>query len=811
MLRTTRYDVVDAKALRYVAQFAGSFKETEAMVPQIRAYERRATITGDRAYIPVNYVIKTHRLFIEDGTGIQRLPRPVRNRLLPPGSIDLDFANCAPVILRGVCRLFDIHNTPMLDWYVLNHKTLCRAIGQDTKLIKSAILFGPDDVLHEVGERPLDGHRGNLEALVTELRDVIVLHLKDKPELNPLWLEAKEADEKKKELHEAKRSRPRRAYRHNSHGIFLSYVYFRYETRALEAMDAKGVEMELWANHVSFVFDGMVVQPRAPIGDDQLRQLGDAVMDAVGIGLQVVVKPLEPVLVIDINTLPQDLVITEDEDESGHLFALAMRGKVVKCEKNLFAKVNGVWTDYDSVVDAFLTHEALSLDIKKLVFNKMTGEYDRVNYSKVLRHAQAMKTAAEHRHLRNDFFSRDMVLSSHHKLAFPNGTWEFLPARDPVTGMYGRFQEGVFFDTGVMMEYPWEPPVQAEIDEVMRRLIDPVFDGAEPGLKDNYLLSVSRAMAGEVDKLTNLLEGSRNSSKSMQMQGIKAAFGMYVRDVPSGIFLVRPNSSQDAFAENKWVFDLEHARIAVMSEKQQQDLKGETVFSGDKLKSFQSMKEGIPARRMRCNPRTVHSIATGFMLVNDMPEFQPADSIKDCHVYRLTNQFVDAATKARSPFTPGLKLRDPSIEDFVRSPQCKRGLMHIVLAAYRPERVVPTPSMQEIIDDIGDKAGDGLWDSVLEFTLDFDDKVAVDDIHKAIRPINPTMAFRSVSRDVRKLLISRLAAAGLPIQEDYINNCRIRRGGRNTKLVAIPGVRLVVHDVDGGGGDDNGFAEGFMP
>jgi len=51
----------------------------------------------------------------------------------------------------------------------------------------------------------------------------------------------------------------------------------------------------------------------------------------------------------------------------------------------------------------------------------------------------------------------------------------------------------------------------------------------------------------------------------------------------------------DGFRENASIFDMEHARIAVVSEAKHTSTR-EVVFSGDALKKVQSAKEGIMAR-----------------------------------------------------------------------------------------------------------------------------------------------------------------------------------------------------------------------
>lgn len=807
---TRRFDRVHGPSLRYLASYAPSIPELQSDVRCIRAYAKRAVYedqTQTVAIIPVDYTIKSHRLFVTEGICMQNICRKARANLVMPGAVDVDFVNCAPsILLQVIKRRLPEENVAALTAFANNPRPLCRALdklGAFNKCVKAGILFGPAEMRAGAKDHDMGEMRQPFEDLVDEL-----IHLAEvlgkMDDFKQMWKEAEVADKDKG---------PKKARRNripNVHGIFLSYVYFKFETKCATALDAAGREAGFWDDKVSMVFDGIIVHsPTTTLDDDTLAELAEEVHRRTRFQLEIKAKPFGDKLVEDINTPPEIMVFTDGEDESSRMFIAAMDGQVYQSNGALYACVDGVWTCDDDTVRSFLINKALSMDIRKLVYNKKEEEMEAVLYSKVLRHAQAMVTACNQRWPSKPNLSKELVLNSARKIAFPNGYWQFTEEFNPETGCYGHFVPGGSFPTGVMMDRPYSPPVPADIDTFMTRIIDPAFRNTE-GLKENYLRAVGRAAAGEVDKITNILEGPRNSSKSIQAQALRYSFGNYTTSIPSAFLSIKGNSMNDAWRDNSWIFDIEHARMAFISETSQ-TARGEVVFSGDMLKKFQSAKEGISGRKIRQNQREAVSLASGFMMVNDIPLFEPADAVEKCHIYTLPNRFVDQTEINDHPFSSHYLLADPAIESMIRETKYRDALMHIVFRSYHPEPVVPTEGMKGMVELFLENTGAALYEQIIEITLDPNDKVAMKDLKSAVSKIDAHHAKNSIKREVIQLITDKFKQEkpGQPVPTEQQIYTRLGNGHQASRARGVAYVKLI--ETNNGGMGDNGFAQGFMP
>jgi len=74
---------------------------------------------------------------------------------------------------------------------------------------------------------------------------------------------------------------------------------------------------------------------------------------------------------------------------------------------------------------------------------------------------------------------------------------------------------------GIERDFP--PRMAEDIAFIKNTILDPPFEGASAGLQEKFMASLSRALAGRIDKRTNLLTGRRDSSKSLTMQFVRNA------------------------------------------------------------------------------------------------------------------------------------------------------------------------------------------------------------------------------------------------------------------------------------------------
>lgn len=791
-----RYDIVNKERLMFLKTFAGSYPEsrnTFTMNALRNMVERIESFDGDNALIPVEYEPMVWRLHSVDSASLQKISGPVRKYLVPDDMEDLDIVNSAPTVIFEVARKHGVR--PLyLEQFLVDYKEKLTSVWPDWKVakeMKSVIFFGKPD-------RPED-QPDWVNSLSNDLESIFNA-LKVLPEYADILAKATTADADKRES--KKGAKKSRHHVENVRGHFMSYLYFMYESKILEEMEKCGIREGYWENRVSLVFDGLMYLKR-PNRRANLSVLERSVKDKLGLSIKIERKPMERVFNPSINDLPDELVVTGGDNEAADIVVLKLKDRIVNCQGKLFMEQDGVWQT--NKVKEKIADAIGSMNIKSLVVSKSTGEENEVNYSCNYKDALNICKFAMMRFPEDNTFQRVLSLESECKLAFRNGYWEF--TQDKHDGIHGRFIEGGRFRTGVRIERQLLPPVQEDINFVMDKLIRPVFDTNEPGTMELFLHSVARALAGHTDKVTNILFGQRDSSKSVVMQFISNAIEGYCCKVPSAVFVIGKMAG-DPYRQSSWILDAEFARVAIISENAQSK-EGETVFSGDMLKKFQSCKEGMAARRNYEDQRDVYSCVTGFMLTNDIPRFDPGDAIEKCHIFHFRNKFVSAEEIAAHPFQTVYKLADPAVESWIRNPAYQNALLHIIFQHYNPDKVVPNGTMREDIDMMMQDCGAEMYDRLFEITLRADDHVSQAQVKEHLRKnIGQSFGHSKIKSDLENIIRERCAEANIPpFKVDF----RPREGQLNGKRV-YRGLKLKVsqetYNMDGEG---SGFAAGFMP
>lgn len=795
-----RYDTVNARKLGYLAKYGHSIKDTQAHARTLRKLSDAATThPNGTATIPIDYERRTHRLYAAEGPCLQRLDANIRNFLVPDGSVDIDVVNSAPTVIQQLCRHHSIP-TPCLDAFLVDTYEKCKeAHPNKPSKFKNCLLFYSGDMDWETTP-------GWARTLRTEVIETIYPGLRDVPAYSDIHLQAERTDHKNRE--EAEQNAPKRRkrgaalYSENVSGIFLSHLYFFHESKILTVLEETGRREGYWTDHLTLMFDGLFAKRSV---DMDLAILERAVADELGLQIKLAYKPFKTTLVVDINQLPPNLVVDafRGDEEAADLMVAMLRDKVVKVEGILFAQCDGRWTDNQTQVKNFILGKTCEASIETVRLNK-EGEEVRSPYTCMVRHANHVVNLAMTRFPERKDFVRDIVLESEGKLAFIDGFWRFTPERQPGTGVYGEFVRGETFDTAVRIEKTFPHRVQADIDFVMETFFNQPFLNTPAGVQDRFLLAIARACAGHMDKVTNIMVGGRDSSKSVIMQFLRHTLGRYTCTIPSGIFAIRGYSGGDAYRDQAWVFDAEHARIGAISEATQTTV-GETVFSGDTLKKFQSIKEGMSARKIRQDPRDAFSLVTGFMLLNDIPRFEPADAIEKCHIYNFPNRFVNAQVKADNPFSSNYIIAEPKVEQWLRQPHYQAALLWIIFEAYRPEPVEPTEDMKESAQELMEETGIAMYDRMLDITLDPTDKTRKAEVHKHLKKACAGIGPSRVSRDLQEIINIRTREANQP---PFTITGFSTGGHTNGRYRVYKGIKIrndMNQDFDGG------YANGFQP
>lgn len=791
-----RYDVVKADRLHYLTVFGSSISEIGHQVEGLRTWAHRGERVGDFTRIKVTYEQQKGRMYAV-GSSLQNMKKAVRNFLLPDNAMDIDIVNAAPTIILSLCELYNIASINLVD-FVENYEARMQELADsgcvDPKKEKMYILFGSDNAVRQESPHWVDILRRELKYVSEQLR----------PHEEDLWLQAEAADREDREQFRLKRRRDAAVYQQNVHGKFLAYVYFKYEWATLHALDSIGQEANFWGDETSLLFDGLIIQPLRLHEDVDVHLLEERLRIRMFDRLRLKVKSTTvPMLQL---ATPENLIVSTNgmHNEAADIIIHKLNGTAVRSGITKYMKLNGVWTDQPKLVEEGMTRYVMTSNIMLNRIGK-DGESTIVGFSCDRRHAKLIASAVLERLDENPTFGKQLVLGSMGKLAFLNGYWQFTDeAHDDI---YGHFVRDGEFPTGAMIPINFPPYVEEDVAFVMDRILIPPFDGSQESL-DVLLKAMARALAGCVDKMTYIIVGPRNSGKSVIFQFLEGTIGNYCSILPSSILLAR--SGTDTFRDNNWIFALEMGRICRISEGKTVDAK-ETILSGNELKVFQSMKEGVRSRRIYGSDRDAYSLATGFILVNDVPRFDPPDALDQCVIITVPNRFVPREEKARPPacFIETYKIAEPAIEAWIQDTRYQAAFLHILLRHYRPEVVQPTAAMLETRDEILQSTGPAMYHEILDFTLDASDKVKTTDVERRINANGrdgPRLGSATIRRNIQDI-VDQLCAEQHVARFDI--KCFIGNGHRAGRARGYKGMRMKEEDnqvVQ----DDDGMVAGFF-
>lgn len=770
----TRFDIVTSNRLRYLSHFSSATAETKVWGPAFASYCEASLPTPMNGIckIPIEYELSSDGRYRAstrnyNGLSIQRMEKKVRSFLVPVNTQDIDVENAAPTVLNQLFKKAGC-DTGYLTFFVDNYDdamTDLRLAGfndDKTKMVKNWMLFG-------AGEGA-DGLPQWVHRIRRELEYGRPAMYEKYPDL---YQEASIVDNEKREKFE-KESRKRdhvgtrRAYTSNLFGIFLAKLYHQHEGKILLALDQAGRDMGIWDQEIAWIFDGIMVFPSQPLRDDHLATIQGIIHDKTSLDVKLKLKPLGESLNLDITKFPKPVTLYEcTHEKAARIVQMAIEGTYVRDRRSEYVLRDGMWSRSDDAVKLHLQRVAIDLDIRKIVINPKTEEEKIVPFTGS--NSDLLKTISSLRPLiqdaTTDDFAHDVVLGGIGKLAFKDGYYQFSSVK---TGdRYGHFIKGGSFNTFCVVGSCFPQRDEDAIEFVFKEIINPMFDNTETGLKELFLTALARALAGCTDKITYILHGPRNSGKSVLFQLLDNALGMYVRTIPSATFTVGDGyGSGDSFRQNGFMIDAELARIIKMSELPPSTSRHHKVkIDGSKIKVFQSMKEGVVARALYMHQRPYYSVGTGFFLMNDVPEFSPSDSMDRCHLFELPNEFVSAKEKDEDRFNASKKIANPDIEQWIRMPKYTDAIIHILLDAYRPDPIVPLPSMIECKEDVMTGQGDDQYLSCIEVTMEARDKVSFPDLKIALDKFGIQDNVVAMGRALKRIIINAFKLADRTVPE----------------------------------------------
>ena len=232
----------------------------------------------------------------------------------------------------------------------------------------------------------------------------------------------------------------------------------------------------------------------------------------------------------------------------------------------------------------------------------------------------------------NNDWLKNKQNSSLGKLLFMNG---YLDLR--ANKFYNVFDPNIVFMCRIQQEYKPELLDKIHINDIKKKLfIDPL--GEDVG--DYYMLSLARAIGGDMTKKALFGLGCTNGGKSTATKACINSFGEYV-----GTFnaenLAYTKSSSDEGAKVRWAFLMRFKRLIFSNE-----IKTDTELNGNDIKKFSSGGDGLVGR---IHGGLETEFIPHFMMVifaNDIPKITPYDDAVDnrLKIIGFNKQFVDEPT-----------------------------------------------------------------------------------------------------------------------------------------------------------------------
>lgn len=786
-------DVIVTNRLEYLTLMARSYPETRSWMDSFEMYAANATtMNGTESTVTIEYERDEFgRLQPQQsearGLCLTRMNKRVRNWLIPDKMVDIDIVNAMPSVLNEVAKKVGV-KCYGLDSFVGNYRTCMYELGclvDNAKEVRSQLISGCGYKVREELPKWCKDVRRDAVTLAQHLRDVY-------PEL---FVKAREKDDDNRKEHGIKRRKmddgePEDAFVSNWPGILLSYVYQKEEGIILDSMDKAGVEFGYWDSRASMMYDGMLVYPLKTI---DLEKLSDEIASKTRMNIQLAFKPTDDKVSWGVTDLPRRIVLNKNQhhSEASKIMMINLEKKFVRDRQgnDFVLSPDHVWVRSEKDVKKTLFTYCDSLNFWKEKPKQMIKdggeeeEDDEVNgFGNQYNHSNSIVACFLNLFPTADIddFAKKVVMESVGKLAFKDGYWQFTVGAQGDTGAHGRFVRDGHFDTFYKIPYAFPERVQEDIDEVMERVVNSVFDNSEPGTKEFFLAGLARAVAGHGDdKATYLIMGPRNSGKSLLFQLLDNTLGSYAANLPSSVLGGKTKTS-DGYLDNSWMVSAEMARVLKSSE-----LSGTSgnVFDGNRIKNMQSMKEGVKARAMYERERVYYSVATAFFMFNDNPTFSPVDAADMCYFLEVKNEFVSVDDK-NDPMMiddPTKKVKDDSLEGLVRSQKWINAFMWILLENYSPTRMTPPAHVTECRKLVTLGQGDDIYNQVFEVTRSSDDSVRFSDLKKALELAGCKDNQMAMSRNLKKLIENEFREYGNQVPEDFKYKC-LNRGEDRFKL-----------------------------
>lgn len=449
-------------------------------------------------------------------------------------------------------------------------------------------------------------------------------------------------------------------HKNNVNGSITSWFFQEWERRILETIYSTLCRLkQIVKKGCVLAFDGIMI-PRNKKNIDVsflnkiIRQVETDVLDKLGFNIQLKVKPFDCLnysdeldsIDIEYQDDPQILIDNGDDETASNILYGRIKDDLLYIRRQLYLRINNVWTNIPKDVDAFLMDFVLASEIRT------TTEKGNIKcYAQSASIASRLIDVVKNKAIQHpqDHLYHLFHTTTTGKLCFEDGIFfikdkVFRKWNDPYfkeeknkvysTMIINRVFEKVFTSTKS------RDGSKDDLTSIKETIKETLFDKILSDQSLTMLKSLSRAMAGHFqDKDWLLWLGSRNCGKGVIAEALKTALENYFTNLPSSCLLYHRQMSSDT-KNQSWLIDLQYPRIIMVQElEKDKSNKDAKKINGTTIKSINS---GGDEQKARKNYQDEIDFVVGgklFLFANDIPRVEPADVFQTCIQINSGKQF----------------------------------------------------------------------------------------------------------------------------------------------------------------------------
>ena len=438
------------------------------------------------------------------------------------------------------------------------------------------------------------------------------------------------------------------------------------------------------------------------------------------------------------------------EDVAKQLFNHIYKEKLCWVNGTLFFKSDAGWINNEK-------------EIKRTIFNEMTGHdlfrktkdlFGNVVFVRIceVREYKDITVFIMNWATKNNKLLDEIQIFCFGKLFFKNGYYDI---------QENKFINSKDFNTLKRIEKDFNPDkasLKKEIKEVYDKILNPIFtcdkkkDTVRKQLRDNFLYNMARVVFGYYqDKTWFSMDGLRDGGKGMITELMEKTFETYLCATHGENFLHKSSSGGDEAKARSFLIDFVGVRLVVCNELK---IEKNTVFDGNKIKSFCSGGDTQSARKNYCDETFFKLECSLMFFANDLPPIKPADAKERQVEYSLCSKFCDDKTykekKSEVNNTFRYYPKDDKLKMEISNQKLQMAFIHILIDAFNKGSV----DYPEILskDNETDETDDyKTFYSFFDFDAEDKDRLSLKDINAMCKERG--LLFQS--KKIKHLLINK--------------------------------------------------------